>query len=290
MRYKRLEPQSHVFNKRSKSHWGRWASWVTVLIVLMLILSACGRQPPEGGPETPDIDPSGGTGATAAPDQKPPETEPTPTEVAGGVDPGVWDLGGAVLDDVISISEGDTSGPILTVRVTNPTSETIEVTIPCGLIFQPDDGEEQRLMVIQAVSITLAAGETGELSPYVVCIDGDRSIPGNGSAYVVGTWASGDLLALAQCICMEALITDFDADPMGYMEALSVQFSVWSVASQFSLDEIRSELEEAQGAMGDMMGSEMMEGLEEMFGGLSEFFGVMGGDWLEKCGIEVETE
>jgi hypothetical protein len=290
MQYLSLGPRRGKVLNRTKYSRRRFLVWMAGLLIVILMLGACATPTPDGGREPPDKYPSGGTGTTATPISKSAESEPTATDAPAAIAPGIWDLGGAVLDDVVSVSEGDTSGPILTVQVTNPTSASIEVTIPCGLIFSPDDPGEQRLMVIQAVSITLTAGETGELSPYVVCIDGSRSIPGTGSAYGVGEWASGDLLKLAQCICMEALSTDFDADPMAEMDALSVQFSVWSVASNFSLDEVGEELAEAEGAMGDLMGSEMMEGLDEMFGGLSEFFGMMGGDWLERCGIEIETE
>ncbi len=291
MKYLNSGPRRGEVLTRRKFTRRRFVAWAAGVLILILMLGACGAQPPESGPEPPEKDLTEGTGATVTPVSKPPETEPTATDAPAAIDPGIWGLGGAVLDEVISVAEGNTSGPILTVRVTNPTSAPIEVTIPCGLIYQPDDDSgEQRLMVIQAVSITLAAGETGELSPYVVCIDADRSIPSTGSAYYVGSLASGDLLKLAQCLCMEALITDFDADPMGYMESMSVQFAVWSAAGGISLETMGESLDEAEGAMGALGQSELMGEFEEMFGGMSEFFGMMGGDWLEKCGIEIKPE
>ena len=291
MQYLSLGPRQGEALTRSNCARKRFLAWTAGLLIVILMLSACGTQTPEGGPEPPDKDPSGGEGATATPVPEPSEVEPTPTEAPAAIDPGIWDLGGAVLDDVISISDGETAGPILTVQVTNPTSAPIDVTIPCGLIFQPDDETgEQRLMVIQSVSITLAPGETGELTPYVVCIDADRSVPGDGTAYYVGTLASGDLLTLAQCICLEVLATDFDADPMGGMEAMSVQFAIWSAAGGISLDSLSEGMEGAQGALGAIGQSDFMGEFGGMLDELTEFFNMMGYDWLEKCGIKIETE
>jgi hypothetical protein len=291
MQMLRIVPRRNRVLTRTISHRRRFAAWTSGVLVLILMLGACATPTPEGGREPPDQYPSGGSGATATPVPKPAETEPTATDAPAAIDPGIWDLGGAVLDDVISISDGETAGPILTVRVTNPTSASIEVIIPCGLIFQPDDDTgEQRLMVIQTVSITLTAGETGELTPYVVCIDADRSVPGDGTAYYVGSLASGDLLTLAQCICLESLTTDFEEDPMGAMEAMSVQFAIWSAAGGINLDSLSESLEDAEGALGAVGQSDFMGEFEGMLGEFSEFFNMMGYDWLEKCGIEIETE
>jgi hypothetical protein len=290
MKYLSLRPRHGEVLTRAIDSRRRFAAWLVGVLILALLLGACAAEPPTGGPEAPDKDLPPGGSATDTPVPEPAETEPTETDAPVAIDPGIWDLGGAALDEVISIAEGETSGPILTVQVTNPTSASIEVTIPCGLIFSPDEEEEQRLMVIQAVSITLEAGETGELTPYVVCIDADRSVPGNGTAYIVGSLASGDLLTLAQCICMETLITDFDADPMGFMESISVQFSIWSAAGGISLESLGEGMEGAEGALGALGASEFMGEFEGMLGGMNEFFDMMGYDWLEKCGIEIETE
>ncbi|KPK89040.1 MAG: hypothetical protein AMJ88_18120 [Anaerolineae bacterium SM23_ 63] len=202
-------------------------------------------------------------------------------------EPGPVQFGEAVIELVESISGEETSGQILTVQATNPTTDEIVVTIPCGLIFKPGpESDEQRLMVIQEASATLLPGEKATLAPYVVCIDSSNAIPAQGSTYLVGVMATGDLLTLAQCICNETLM-DVEMDPNAFMDQFSLQFAVWSVSDGLSFEEMFEDMEEAEGALGEIGVEDFGEELGELFGGIMEMFQIAGQDWLEKCQIEI---
>ena len=196
-------------------------------------------------------------------------------------------IGDALIEEVESISEDETSGEILTVQVTNPTTNDIVVTIPCGLIFNPGPGsDEQRLMVIQEASASLQPGEEATLTPYVICIDSSSAIPENGSTYHIGVMATGDLLKLAECICKETL-ADIEIDPLAFMDQFGLQFAVWTVSDGLSFEDMYEGMEEAGGALGEIGGEDFTEEMEELFGGVMEMFQGVGQDWLEKCQIEI---
>jgi hypothetical protein len=76
------------------------------------------------------------------------------------------ELNGSSVDQVTSVSEGDSIGPIISVQLTNPTSGEVVVTIPCGLVFNPGPGsDEQSLMVIQEIMVEIPGGETVTVEP-----------------------------------------------------------------------------------------------------------------------------
>jgi hypothetical protein len=224
-------------------------------------------------------------GCTPAP---PPTEQVPPTEtIAEPVQQGSVQLDEAVIEHVESISEDETSGWILTVLATNPTSDEIVVTIPCGLIFEPGpESDEQRLMVVQEASATLLPGENAALTPYVVCIDSSNAIPGTGSTYHVGVMATGDLLKLAQCVCNETL-ADYEMDPMAFMDQFGLQFAVWSVSDELSFEDMFEDMEEAGGALGEIGAEDFGEELGGLLGGVREMFQGFGQEWLEKCQIEI---
>jgi hypothetical protein len=107
-------------------------------------------------------------------------------------------------------------------QVTNPGTDDVLTTIPCGLIFQPDDTEQQRLMVVQAYSATVKAGRQADLKPYIVCIDSSKHAPAEHAPIPFGNMASGDLLALAACVCTQPLTFEKD-----FPRELGLQFAVW---------------------------------------------------------------
>ena len=214
----------------------------------------------------------------------PPEEKEDTLEVEGSDS---LQLGDAVLDDVISTSDGETAGRILRVQISNPKTDELLVTIPCGLIFNPPPGsDEQRLMVIQQASASLPPGESADLTPSVICIDSSSAVPATGSSYQIGVMATGELLKLAQCMCNETL-ADIEDDPLAFPDQLGLQFAVWTVSDELSFDEIFEEMEEAEGALGEIGTGEYAEGLEELLGGIMGMFQDAGQEWLEKCDIEI---
>jgi len=213
------------------------------------------------------------------------ELDLTPTDEA---QPVFLQLGEAVLDGVVSTSDGETEGRILTVQITNPGNDEVLVTIPCGLIFMPEPGsDEQQLMVIQQTSATIPPGESANLTPYVICVESSNAVPETGSTYQVGVMATGDLLKFAQCICNETLV-DIETDPLASMDQLGLQFAIWMVSDGHSFDEMLEGMEEAEGALGQIGATGLLEGMEDFIGGLMEVYGGIGQEWLEKCDIEIK--
>ncbi len=244
----------------------RWLHFASVMLLITSAILACNLpsdltkqpSPPEGKEDTFEVEESDS-----------------------------FQLGGAVLDDVVSTSDGDTAGRILRVQITNPMTDELLATIPCGLIFNPPPGsDEQRLMVIQQVSAAIPPGESADLTPYVICIDSSSAVPATGSSYQIGVMATGDLLKLAQCMCNETL-ADIEDDPLAFTDQLGLQFAVWTVSDELSFDEIFEEMEDAQGALGEIGAGDFTEGLEDLLGGIMGMFQAAGQEWLEKCDIEI---
>jgi len=195
------------------------------------------------------------------------------------------------LESVAANGEG-IQGQVLLVQLTNPGSEELIVTIPCGYYFSPANEEEQRLMVIQPASVSIPAGGAAAIEPYVICIDSSKAGPEASSTYRLGDVATGDLLELAQCLCQEELASP--DDPAADMDVIGVQFAVWAVSDGILGEDMGAEMLEAQGAMQEMLGgelggefgeefAEMIQQMMDLYGGGAQF-------WLERCGIELDTQ
>lgn len=194
----------------------------------------------------------------------------------------------------ISSPEGGVTGPIFDVNLTNPEDQPFVVTLPCGLILEPPEDEFQLMMVVEEYTTTLEPGGSAQASPYVVCIESSNAPASPGATYSVGTLASGDLLALAECICANALPASDD-----FFGTLGLQFAVWSVADGVSPADLQADMDEAGGALGeladfnleDIPDLEGIEGLEEMPEMLEQTLQMMAeaqgeaANWLEMCGL-----
>ncbi|MEP7355906.1 MAG: hypothetical protein ABI847_01540, partial [Anaerolineales bacterium] len=148
---------------------------------------------------------------------------PTPDWPADSYLPTQVESGALKLDSLTADGDGaNFYGPLMLLQVTNPGTKEILTTIPCGLIFQPDDSEMQRLMVVQAYSATVAAGGQADLKPYIVCIDASKHAPASNATYSLGTLAGGDLLKLADCVCTQKLTFETNLG-----QEFGLQFAVW---------------------------------------------------------------
>lgn len=177
--------------------------------------------------------------------------------------------------------EADTYGPILTLQLTNPGTEEVVISIPCGLVFVPGDDQYQRLMMVQPLEVALAPGETQSSTPYVVCIDVSASAPEYNETYSIGTLADNpDLLKFAECICNQEL-----SDEMASMDGLGVQMAAWSISTGGDF----ANLSDEEGAMADLFDEEFGEDIDEMLSQFTEMFASFGGEWLERCEIELEN-
>ena len=204
--------------------------------------------------------------------------QPKVDDTLGGTDFGaLLESGDLVLDEIQSNADGETNGRILTVQFTNPSNDEIIVSLPCGLVFVPTETDEQELMMLQPLELSLGAGESTSVTPYVACVELAAPAPAANSGYTIGYLASDQLLKFAECVCGEPLNEDIDS-----MDGVGVQFAAWSVATG---GDFTSMLEAEDSALGGELEGLSGDALVEY---LSEMFSMFGGDWLDRCGIEFE--
>lgn len=184
---------------------------------------------------------------------------------------------------ILEISGSETNlgftGPVMNLLIRNNANESIEVEIPCGLIFSPASEDTQRMMVVQALLVNIPAGESIEVQPFVVCIDSNKSGPSPEDSFTVGLLAEGKLLQMAECLCREPLQVSQDS-----MDLMNVQYAVWAAADETASGEDVS-LEELFSQMGDNMSPEQQD-LMQQYLDLMQDFDTGTNEWLEKCGIE----
>jgi hypothetical protein len=160
-------------------------------------------------------------------------------------------------------SDGDYAGPGIKVVLRNPGPDDVATMIPCGLILEPDDPTDQRLMVVQPASAVVPAGGEVTLTLYVVCIDSELDFPDVDATYTLGPIQSGDLLKLAECVCGQDLAASQDP-----FIGLKVMAAGWVISRGQTVAEMMAEDES-----GDMQGASP-EGMEE------DIY-----DWLDRCSI-----
>jgi hypothetical protein len=165
---------------------------------------------------------------------------------------------------VVNSNGTDFFGPILSVQLTNPSTHDVVTTIPCGLIFTPDDNTQQRLMVLQPISATIGPGGAVTLKPFVDCIDDSKHAPANTATYQLGTMSSGDLLKLAACICTQPISGTTDINQM-----LGVQVAVWHTSDPQFPGQVTSSL----------IGPALKP--------LMPLFLASANAWLTKCGLKI---
>ena len=186
--------------------------------------------------------------------------------------------GSLIIEDIQSNTDGETVGNILTVHFVNQSDDEIQVALPCGLVFLPEDPEEQPLMLVQPIEVDLAPGEEADLKPYVVCADLQTSAPALGSGYSIGYIENEDLLVFAQCVCEEELSSDLTS-----FDSIGVQFATWSISIDGDLAGFVENSDEE-------VTIDMLEGMQmdEFLDYFSEMLTLFGGEWLERCGVSFE--
>jgi hypothetical protein len=209
---------------------------------------------------------------------------PTPGPSGGVALPSLLNEGRLDLDSIGTTSPGETQGRILSVQVTNSSTGEIVVEVPCGLVFQPDDSADQRMMTIQTASASVPAAGSAELSPYVICIDPGKFAPNPESTYGIGVMAEANLLKLAECLCAEPLEGQVSLE--AGMQHFGIQFAVWSVSTGEPLDEFFAGGFGEGSAAGGLMDDEMAE----LFGGIQEMMLEPARQLLERCDVEVKPQ
>jgi len=181
---------------------------------------------------------------------------------------------GAIQLDGIRVLMEEATGEVLGIQVSNPGAETITVTVPCGLIFDPVGGELQPMIVIYEAAQSVPPGGSAELAPVVACADMESGTPEFDAGYQIGAFAQGDLLALAQCMCQSSA----DFSPEGF-ELLQAQYR----------DLFSSEIDFEDSPLASLLGEEdsSMEELQAAWEALRSMMIPMAGEWFERCNLDV---
>ena len=212
-----------------------------------------------------------------------PRIDPKVDETLGGCRlRALLESGDLVLDEIQSNADGETNGRILTVQFTNPSNDEIIVSLPCGLAFVPTETDEQELMMLQPLELSLGAGESTSVTPYVACVElGSAQRRQPILATPIGYLASDQLLKFAECVCGEPLNED-----LASMDGVAVQFAASSgvaTGGDFFFDAGSRRICPWRRAGGTERGCSL-----DLVEYLSEMFSMFGGDWLDRCGIEFE--
>ena len=206
---------------------------------------------------------------------KKPKKEAAILKTSSGLEQALAD-GAIAIENIQANQDGETTGAILTVGLTNPGLEEIFVDFPCGLVFAPDDSGIQRLMMVQP-----GRRRDGRSPPYVVCVDARARAPHLAATYNVGSLTENLLLLkLAECVCDEQLE---DSD------GIDVQAAAWRI-------QLRGGMQDSEGVLSDFLSSsEESEGLADTIVGdvlerviLKQVMGRYSKKWLKKCDIKVE--
>lgn len=262
---------------------------ISLLIGLIVLTTACGGKDTSG----PTNNSPTNTPEEAATTKDTPEPSPTdviPTETTAGEDTstssGETDFLSLVADNSIMISrlfsnaDEETSGPILTIALINQSNDELTITIPCGLVFSPDSGEEQPLMVIEPVEVTLLPGEEAEILLNVVCEDISVAAPSRNTTYSIGTFTDiQKMQELVDCICD----TGFDTTPYS-MDWTNVQFAVWY--TQMGGDPAAF-IEEHKAELPEDFQAEFA-GSPDTYAAFISMFESFATPWIDACSIEFE--
>lgn len=258
--------------------------WAGILVIL-LSLAACGGTPePEDATATTVKEAMAEATASPVPATEKPTEEPT--EESAEELPSEADVMTLLASDQLDLAslyanvDEETTGPILTMQLVNQSDGELIVEIPCGLIFVPDDGDEQPLIVVEPQTIAIPLGGEAEITPYVVCADIGTEAPSLSATYTVGTLTEdAKMQQLVDCVCDKGFDTSLDN-----FEGVNVQFAVWFV--QMGGDPagyVETMAEEITGGSFEEFSGE--EGDIDFF---LEMFEMYVGDWLAECGINFD--
>ena len=125
-----------------------------------------------------------------------------------------------------SSGEGGHSGKSLKLVIQNNQKKKLRLHIPAGLIFHSQDTSEQDLIVINSRAVEFEKAQKRTIRLYGMCTQASNSSPGTGSAFQMGSMASGNLGKLVSFID-EKRITE-----------QSAQYAIWAITDTHSLANI----------------------------------------------------
>lgn len=88
----------------------------------------------------------------------------------------------------------------LKIIIRNNTSSNIQIRIPAGYTFQPDDSIYQNIIVTKTILLSLAPGRSMPINVYGMCMESSDHAPGEVSRYTAAGMAIPKLVKLAEFI------------------------------------------------------------------------------------------
>lgn len=178
-------------------------------------------------------------------------------------DPGVYSLGGRTIK----------------LEIFNNTDASLEVSIPCGLVFIPASEKSSKMMVVQKTDFQFAAGDTKEIRPFVLSTDSLKSLPDAETTYRLEMMQQGQQLEFAECLCTKDLPAETETQDL-----VSLQLAAWLIDPNSPITKFPDNLNDW---LKDLTGLPInIPGLDDTLQNLSDKLVPKAQAWLDQCGIK----
>jgi len=171
------------------------------------------------------------------------------------------------------------SGRTIDLQLLNNSGSSLEVVIPCGVMFLPTQDGASRMVTVQSHSIIMDVDEVKTVMPFVLSIDALKGLPTEGKTYSVEMLTAGKQLEFAECLCQKDLPAETET-----RDLVSLQLAAWMIADNSPLTGFSDELNDwLRGVTGIPFN---IPGLDNAFQNLAESLAPEAQAWLDKCGIK----
>ena len=172
------------------------------------------------------------------------------------------------------------TGRTIDLELYNTTEQTLEVEIPCGLVFISDVENTSRMMVVQRSVITLTKGRNKIIKPFVLSVDALKKLPSSDITYRVEYLERGKPLDFANCLCNTDLPAETETN-----ELISLQLAAWMAGSDQLVSEIPENIKEMIVEITGLPIS--LPGLDNTIQELAKTVLPNANAWLERCAITI---
>lgn len=179
-----------------------------------------------------------------------------------------------------NVGLGTFTGRTIDLELYNNTDQTLEVSIPCGLVFISAEENTSRMMIVQPTLTSLNKGQTAIVKPFVLSIDALKSLPSPERTYRVQELEEGKNKQFAACLCQQDLPAETETKDL-----VSLQLAAWMVSSEGTLTNVSDSLNDL---LKDLTGLPIaIPGLEDVMQDLAGNIASNAQAWLDKCGITI---
>lgn len=179
-----------------------------------------------------------------------------------------------------NVGLGSFTGRTIDLELYNNTDDTLEVSIPCGLVFISAEENTSRMMVVQPTLTNLNRGETAVIKPFVLSIDALKGLPSPERTYRVTELEAGKNRQFATCLCGQDLPAETETKDL-----ISLQLAAWMVGSEGTLINASDSL---NNLIKDLTGLPIaIPGLDDAMQDIAGNIAPNAQAWLDKCRITI---